>query len=217
MMRYRWSIWYLLPGSPVFWKPPSQTKWRSQRCHKLCIRKLSHMSRTVIKLSETVMSEGAFSSGALNFMQYQRLNSAQFYPVLFLFAIFPKLLLVQMQQGDLWKGWRKQQEKQGGGFHTGESGPANSDMSQHYRVSGLILIGPLVITVRVDYSIMHPTAGFALSFPARPGAEPFGILDEFSWTQHFKFSYLIFLIGSFWWNKQHGHHTVKLGVKLTGD
>lgn len=139
MMRYRWSIWYLLPGSPVFWKPPSQTKWRSQRCHKLCIRKLSHTSRTIIKLSETVMPEGAFSSGALNYMQYQRLNSAQFYPVLFLFAIFPKLLLVQMQQGDLWKGWRKQQEKQGGEFHTGESGPANSDMSQHYRVSGLIL------------------------------------------------------------------------------
>lgn len=150
-----------------------------------------------MKLSETVMPEGALSSGALNFMQYQILNSAQFYPVLSLFAVLPKLLLVQMQQGDLWQGWRKQQEKQGDGFHIGESGLANSDMSQHYSVSGLILIGPFVITVRVDYSAMCTTAGFNPSFPARPGAESFGILGELSWIQHFKFSYLFFLVGSF--------------------
>lgn len=98
MMRYRWSIWYPLPGNCILWKPACQIKQRSQRCCKLCIRKLS-MNCTIIKLSETVMPEQTFSSGALTFMQYQLLNSAQFYHVLSLFAVLPKLLLVHTQQG----------------------------------------------------------------------------------------------------------------------
>lgn len=95
MTRYRWSIWYLLPGNPFLWKPPCQIKQRSQRCCEPCIRKLS-MSCKTVKLSETVMPEGTFSWGALTFMQYQPLNSAQFYPVLSLLAVLPKLLLVHV-------------------------------------------------------------------------------------------------------------------------
>lgn len=44
------------------------------------------------------MPEQTLSSGALTFMQYQLLNSAQFYHVLSLFAVLPKLLLVHTQR-----------------------------------------------------------------------------------------------------------------------
>lgn len=161
-------------------KASSQIKQRSQRCCKPRIRKLS-ISCTIIKLSETVMPEGIFSSGALTVMQYQLLNSAQFYPVLSLFAVLLKLLLVHVQQRWPMTRMKEAAGKAGGWSHIGESGSTSGEVSKHYSSNGLILSGPFVITVRVDYN----TAEFPPSFPARSRAETFGICDELSWPQHF--------------------------------
>lgn len=184
MPRYRWSIWYLLPGSPTLWKPTSQKRQRSQRCRKLRIRKPS-MSCTVIKLSETAVPEGTFLSGAplRNISYWIQPGSILCSPCL---LPSPGWSWYTCSKGDLWQGWKKHKKNQVDGSHNGELGLINGDVSKHDIISGKLLIRPSVTTVRVDHSTTCATADLPTSFAATPGAEPFGNPDELSWPQHFK-------------------------------